>query len=67
MNIFNLFKLILYFQLKMPLLSIHEKKKQLIKINIDKIHFSDKYPTVFFKEVKDFEKTTLKRNYKNTS
>ncbi|AGR78392.1 N-6 DNA methylase [Aliarcobacter butzleri 7h1h] len=59
MNIFNLFKFDSLFSIENAPLSTHEKK-QLIKINIDKIHFSHKYPTIFFKEVKDFEKTTLK-------
>ena len=30
-------------------------------LDIDKIHFSGKYPTVFFKEVKQFDSETLKK------
>ena len=35
-----------------------QEKEQLEKLNIDKIHFSGKYPTIFFKEVKKFDEAT---------
>lgn len=34
--------------------------EELKSLGIDKIHFSGKYPTVFFKEVKQFDEKTLK-------
>ena len=59
MSIFKLFKFDYLNSIQdAPLLSY--EKEQLEKLNIDKIHFSGKYPTVFFKEVKKFDKETLK-------
>lgn len=55
----NLFKFDnLYTIDNIPFLT-HEKQN-LKSLGIDKIHFSSKYPTVFFKEVKKFDNKTLK-------
>lgn len=59
MSIFKLFKFDYLNSIQdAPLLSY--EKEQLEKLNIDRIHFSGKYPTVFFKEVKKFDEETLK-------
>ena len=59
MSIFKLFKFDYLNSIQdAPLLSY--EKEQLEKLNIDRIHFSGKYPTIFFKEVKEFDEETLK-------
>ena len=57
MSIFKLFKFDYLNSIQdAPLLSY--EKEQLEKLNIDRIHFSGKYPTIFFKEVKKFDEET---------
>jgi len=56
---FDLFKFDNSYTIQDAPLLAHEKE-QLKTLNIDKIHFSGKYPTVFFKEVKQFDNDTLK-------
>jgi hypothetical protein len=60
LNIYNLLKFNYLYSIEdAPLLD--NEKKQLHSLEIDKIHFSGKYPTIFVKEVKQFDTTTLKK------
>ncbi|MBP1681021.1 MAG: methylase [Proteobacteria bacterium] len=40
--------------------NIHEASKREKELGIDKIHYSGKYPTVFFKEVLQFDEETIR-------
>jgi len=54
----SLFKFDCSYTVENAPLSLYERN-QLKDLDIDKIHFSGKYPTIFFKEVKQFNKETL--------